>query len=39
MDRCTHMIADEVQDRVKKKFKEVDSMAIHIGMIHEKEHI
>ena len=30
-----HMIADEVQDRVQEKFKEVDSMSIHIG-IHEK---
>jgi ferrous-iron efflux pump FieF len=30
-----HMIADEVQDRVQEKFKEIDSMAIHIG-IHEK---
>jgi cation diffusion facilitator family transporter len=35
-----HMIADEVQDRVKKKFKEVDSTAIHIGIAgaHEKGH-
>ena len=30
-----HMIADEVQDRVQEKFKEVDSMSIHVG-IHEK---
>jgi cation diffusion facilitator family transporter len=30
-----HTIADEVQDRVQEKFKEIDSMAIHIG-IHEK---
>jgi cation diffusion facilitator family transporter len=35
-----HMIADDVQDRVKKKFKEVDSTAIHIGIAgaHEKGH-
>jgi len=32
-----HAIADEVEDRVKRRFKEVDSIAIHIGMIHEKE--
>ena len=30
-----HMIADEVRDRVQQKFKEVDSMSIHVG-IHEK---
>jgi len=30
-----HMIADEVQDRVQEKFREVDSIAIHVG-IHEK---
>jgi cation diffusion facilitator family transporter len=30
-----HIIADDVQERIKKKFKEVDSMTIHIG-IHEK---
>ncbi len=30
-----HMIADEVQDRVQEKFKEVDSITIHVG-IHEK---
>jgi cation diffusion facilitator family transporter len=33
-----HMIADEVQGRVQERFKEVDSMAIHIG-IHEKHNI
>jgi cation diffusion facilitator family transporter len=32
-----HAIADEVEDRVKRRFKEVDSIAIHIGMTHEKE--
>jgi cation diffusion facilitator family transporter len=30
-----HRIADDVEDRVQSKFKEVDSIAIHIG-IHEK---
>ena len=33
-----HAIADDVQDRVKKGFKEVDSVAIHIGMVHGKNH-
>lgn len=32
-----HAIVDEVEDRVKKKFKEVDSMTIHVGMIHNKK--
>jgi len=32
-----HMIADEVQGRVKKRFREVDSIAIHIGMVHDKQ--
>jgi cation diffusion facilitator family transporter len=30
-----HAIADEVEDRVQEKFREVDSTAIHVG-IHEK---
>jgi cation diffusion facilitator family transporter len=30
-----HAIADEVEDRVQEKFKEVDSTTIHVG-IHEK---
>ena len=30
-----HLIADEVQERVQGKFREVDSVAIHVG-IHEK---
>jgi cation diffusion facilitator family transporter len=30
-----HSIADEVEDRVQEKFKEVDSATIHVG-IHEK---
>jgi cation diffusion facilitator family transporter len=35
-----HAVSDEVEDRVKKRFKEVDSTAIHIGIasVHEKEH-
>ena len=32
-----HAIGDEVEDRIKKRFKEVDSITIHIGMVHEKE--
>jgi cation diffusion facilitator family transporter len=32
-----HMIADEVQDRVKRRFKEVDSVTIHIGMVHDEK--
>jgi cation diffusion facilitator family transporter len=32
-----HAIVDEVEDRVKKKFKEVDSVTIHVGMIHNKK--
>jgi len=31
-----HAIADEVKDRVKRRFKEVDSVTIHIGMVHDK---
>jgi cation diffusion facilitator family transporter len=35
-----HVVADEVEDRVKKRFKEVDSMTVHIGIAsaHEKQH-
>jgi cation diffusion facilitator family transporter len=35
-----HMIGDEVEDSVKNRFKEVDSVAIHVGVAgaHEKEH-
>jgi cation diffusion facilitator family transporter len=35
-----HVVADKVEDRVKKRFKEVDSMTVHIGIasVHEKEH-
>jgi cation diffusion facilitator family transporter len=33
-----HAIGRNVQERVKKKFKEVDSMAIHVGMTHDKGH-
>ena len=35
-----HAVADEVESRVKKKFKEVDSITVHIGIasVHEKEH-
>jgi len=41
VDRSTsvekaHVIADEVQERVKKRFREVDSLAIHIGMAHDE---
>jgi cation diffusion facilitator family transporter len=32
-----HVIVDMVEDRVKEKFKEVDSITIHIGMTHNKE--
>ena len=31
-----HAIVDEVEDRVKK-FKEVDSVTIHVGMTHNKK--
>jgi cation diffusion facilitator family transporter len=34
-----HAIADEVEDRVKRRFKEVDSVTIHIGMVHDKNHV
>lgn len=33
-----HTIADDVQDRVKNAFREVDSMNIHVGMVHERRH-
>jgi len=32
-----HAIADEVEDRVKRRFKEVDSVTIHIGMVHDEK--
>jgi divalent metal cation (Fe/Co/Zn/Cd) transporter len=31
-----HAIADAVEDRVKRTFKTVDSIVIHIGMVHER---
>ena len=33
-----HAIGDEAQERIKKRFKEVDSITIHIGMAHDKEY-
>jgi ferrous-iron efflux pump FieF len=30
-----HAVADAVEDRVKRTFKTVDSIVIHIGMVHE----
>jgi cation diffusion facilitator family transporter len=33
-----HAIACNVQERVKKTFEEVDSVAIHVGVTHDKRH-
>jgi cation diffusion facilitator family transporter len=35
--REAHTIAEGVEERVKSRFKEVDAVTIHVGMVHDKK--
>jgi cation diffusion facilitator family transporter len=35
--REAHAIAEGVEERVKSRFKEVDSVTVHVGMVHDKK--